>query len=131
VSGAIPDGFDVFSLVGVFVLDADGTFVSRNSLSIPDNPNADAIGQGVLVSNVCCGEPALEPGARNTVVTFNDGRDSQIGVEIDGTGGENTLGLRLFGNLGTELVEGNVVDPRVPRRRPPRFGRHIVHRPMF
>ena len=131
VSGAIPDGFGVFSMVGVFVFAADGTVVTNNRLSIPDNPNADAIGQGVLVDNSCCGQPAVTPGARNTVVTFNDGRGSEIAVEIDGTGGENTQGLVLFGNLGPVVVEGALVDdgPR-PRRR---FvhGRRLVHRPLF
>jgi len=130
VSGAIPDGFGVFSMVGVFVFAADGTVVTRNRLSIPDNPNADAIGEGVLVDNECCGQPAVTPGARNTVVTFNDGRGSQIGVEVDGTGGANTSGLVLFGNLGTVEVEGAVVDDGPPPRRPFARGRRI-HRPLF
>ena len=125
VNGAIPDGFGVFSMVGVFVFAADGTVVTRNRLSIPDNPNAEAIGQGVLVDNSCCGQPAVTPGARNTVVTFNDGRDSEIGVEIDGTGGENTGGLVLFGNLGPVVVEGALVDDGPRPRRPFAHGRRL------
>ena len=131
VNGAIPDGFGVFSMVGVFVFAADGTVVTRNRLSIPDNPNADAIGQGVLVDNSCCGQPAVTPGARNTVVTFNDGRDSEIGVEIDGTGGENTGGLVLFGNLGPVVVEGALVDDGPRPRRPFVHGRRLARRPLF
>jgi hypothetical protein len=130
VNGAIPDGFGVFSMVGVFVFAADGTVVTRNRLSIPDNPNADAIGQGVLVDNSCCGQPAVTPGARNTVVTFNDGRGSQIGVEIDGTGGENTGGLVLFGNLGPVVVEGAVVDDGPRPRRPFPGGHRHGHHPL-
>jgi hypothetical protein len=131
VSGAIPDGFGVFSMVGVFVFAADGTVVTNNRLAIPDNPNADAIGQGVLVDNSCCGQPAVTPGARNTVVTFNDGRASEIAVEIDGAGGDNTQGLVLFGNLGPVVVEGALVDdgPRPHRGFTP--GRRLVHRPLF
>jgi len=110
VNGAIPDGFGEFSMVGVFVFAADGTVITRNRLSIPDNPAADALGEGVLVDNSCCGEPAVTPGARGTVVTFNDGRGSEIGVEIGGSGGENTSGLVLFGNLGPVVVEGALVD---------------------
>ena len=125
VNGAIPDGFGVFSMVGVFVFAADGTVVTRNRLSIPDNPNAESIGQGVLVDNSCCGQPAVTPGARNTVVTFNDGRDSEIGVEIDGTGGENTGGLVLFGNLGPVVVEGALVDDGPRPRRPFAHGRRL------
>jgi hypothetical protein len=131
VTGSIPDGFGVFSMVGVFLFDADGTVVTRNRLAIPDNPDADAIGQGVLVSDVCCGEAPLLPGARNTVITFNDGRDSQIGVEIDGSGGENTQGLALFGNLGPVVVEGVVVDDGPRPRRPFAHRHRPPHRPMF
>ena len=131
VSGAIPDGFGVFSMVGVFVFAADGTVVTHNRLSIPDNPTAEAIGQGVLVDNSCCGQPAVTPGARNTVVTFNDGRASQIAVEIDGTGGENTQGLVLFGNLGPVVVEGAVVDDGPRPRRGFTPGRRLPHRPLF
>ncbi|HVV49689.1 MAG TPA: hypothetical protein VHO06_08520 [Polyangia bacterium] len=118
VDGAVPDGFGTFSLAGIFVMSADGTVVIRNRVSIPDNPDADATGDGVLVTDACCGEPALTPGARNTVVTFNDGRDSQLGVVVEGTGGENTAGLVLFGNTGPVTVEGKLVDDRVPPRRP-------------
>jgi hypothetical protein len=131
VTGAIPDGFGVFSMVGVFLFDADRTVVTRNRLSIPDNPAAEAIGQGVLVSDVCCGEAPLLPGARHTVITFNDGRDSQIGVEIDGTGGENTEGLVLFRNAGPVVVEGAVVDDGPPPRRPFAHRLRPPHRPMF
>ncbi|HEY6477966.1 MAG TPA: hypothetical protein VI456_15420 [Polyangia bacterium] len=117
VSGAIPDGFDVFSMAGIFVFAADDTLVERNDVSIPDNPTADATGDGVLVSNVCCGEPEITPGARRTAVIFNDGHDSQFGVVIEGTGGENTGGLLLFGDSGPVMVEGNLVASR-PARRP-------------
>ena len=116
VSGAIPDGFDDFSMAGIFVFAADDTVVERNTVSIPDNPTADATGDGVLVSNVCCGEPAVSPGARHTVVIFNDGRDSQFGVVVEGTGGDNTGGLVLYGNSGPVMVEGQLVDDHPPRR---------------
>src|SRR3954469_5750164 len=131
VNGNIPDGFGVFSMVGVFVFAADGTVVTGNRLSIPDNANADAIGQGVLVDNSCCGQPAVTPGARNTVVTFNDARGSQIGVEVDGTGGENTGGLVLFGNLGPVVIEGALVDAGPRPRRGFVQDRRLAHRPMF
>jgi hypothetical protein len=131
VTGAIPDGFGVFSMVGVFVFAADGTVVTHNRLSIPDNPNAEAIGQGVLVDNSCCGQPAVTPGARNTVVVSNDGRASQIAVEIDGTTGENTQGLVLFGNLGPVVVEGALVDDGPRPRRPFAHGRRLPHRPTL
>ncbi|HEX3901385.1 MAG TPA: hypothetical protein VH853_00965 [Polyangia bacterium] len=116
VNGAIPDGFDDFSMAGIFVFAADDTTVERNTVSIPDNPNADATGDGVLVSNVCCGEPAVSPGARRTFVLFNDGRDSQFGVVVEGTGGDNTAGLVLYGDSGPLMVEGKLVANQPPRR---------------
>jgi nitrous oxidase accessory protein NosD len=130
VTGAIPDGFATFSMVGIFVLAADRTVVSRNVVSIPDNPDADAIGEGILIDNSCCGQPALLPGSRQTVVTFNDGRDSEIAVEIDGESGENTSGLVLFGNAGSVEVEGVPVDQH-PRHRPHVCGRRLPRHLMF
>ncbi len=130
VDGVIPDGFAAFSLAGIFVMSADETLVTRNRISIPDNPQADATSDGVLVTDACCGEPALTPGARHTVVTFNDGRDSQFGVVVEGSGGENTAGLVLFGDTGPVLVEGTLVDDRVPPRRP-WAAHHAVGRRTF
>jgi hypothetical protein len=131
ISGAIPDGFDAFSMAGVFLFDADGAVVARNRIAVPDNPNADAIGQGVLVSDACCGEAPFLPGARNDVIVFNDDRGSQVGVEIDGSGGENTQGLVLFGNAGPVIVEGNTVDDGPGPRRLAARARHLHHHPMF
>jgi nitrous oxidase accessory protein NosD len=116
VSGAIPDGFDEFSMAGIFVFAADDTLISRNQLAIPDNPKADASGDGVLISNVCCGEPALTPGARNTAVFENDGRGSQFAVVVDGTGGANTAGLFLSADSGTVMVQGQLVTTGGGRR---------------
>lgn len=129
VSGAIPDGFSTFSMAGVFVFAADDTLVARNDLNIPDNPNAEATGDGVLVTNVCCGEPDVVPGARNTAVLFNDGRDSQFGLVVEGTGGANTGGLVQFGNSGPILIEGALVaspPPRRPMAARPWFGRRTL-----
>ena len=130
VSGAIPDGFADFSMAGIFVLAADDTAVERNEVSIPDSPNADATGDGVLISNVCCGEPAVSPGARRTLVLFNDGRDSQFGVVVEGSGGDNTGGLVLYGNSGPVMVEGTLVDNHPPRR-PLAARRFIGRRTLF
>ena len=116
VSGTIPDGFGDFSMAGVFVFAADDTAVEHNEVSIPDNPVADATGDGVLITNICCGEPAVSPGARHTLVLFNDGRDSQFGVVVEGSGGDNTGGLVLFGNSGPVLVEGTLINDHGPRR---------------
>jgi nitrous oxidase accessory protein NosD len=130
VTGAIPDGFDVFSMAGIFVFAADDTLIERNRESIPDNPTADATGDGVLVSNVCCGEPALLPGARRTTVVLNDGHQSQFGVVVEGTGGDNTGGLRLFDDSGPLLVEGNLV-PYAPAPRRPLTARRSFGRRTF
>jgi hypothetical protein len=130
VNGAVPDGFSTFDMAGVFVFDADETWVERNKLSIPDNPNADATGDGVLVSDLCCDLPSVLPGARNTVVIFNDGHDSQFGVVVEGTGGENTSGLVLFGDSGPLMVEGKLV-ANTPPRRPMAAHRAFGRRTLF
>jgi nitrous oxidase accessory protein NosD len=106
IEGAIPDGFGAFALAGVFVLAADDTFIAGNRVSIPDNSRASADGDGVLVSNACCGDPAIVPGARNTVIVGNDGRESRFSVFVGGTGGANTDGLVVFGNPGAVMIEG-------------------------
>jgi nitrous oxidase accessory protein NosD len=118
IDGTIPDGFDAFSMVGIFVFAADRTIVRENRIAIPDNPNSDAGGEGVLVSNNCCGNPTdVVPGSRDTAVLFNQGSASELVLVIEGTGGENTQGLVLLGNRGVQLVEGSVVaDTGKPHR---------------
>ena len=61
-------------MAGIFVLAADNTLIARNRLVIPDNPAAEASATSHLISNVCCDEPAILPGARDAVVVENDGR---------------------------------------------------------
>ena len=131
VTGEIPDAFDAFSMAGIFVFAADDTLVERNRVSIPDNPNADATGDGVLISNVCCGEAAVLPGARRTTVIFNDGHLSQFGVVVEGTGGDNTGGLALYGDSGPLLIEGNLVPNAPPPRRPLTARRSFGRRTFF
>ena len=128
ISGTLPDGFDVFSMAGIFVFAADDTLIARNRLDLPDNPTADAAGEGILISNSCCGEPAVTPGARNTVVVGNDGRASQFAVVVEGTGGANTSGLVLFGNSGTVEAEGTIVANGGGHRltRAERGHRHLI-----
>ncbi|HMJ11244.1 MAG TPA: hypothetical protein VK524_07535 [Polyangiaceae bacterium] len=122
VDAQIPDGFDAFGFVGVLVFAADGTTLLHNKLSIPDNPEADAPGQGILITNVCCGDVTPQvPGARNTLVAFNDASDSEFGVVVEGTGGQNTLGLVVKHNRGLVVIEGVEQErrtrPHFPRGR--------------
>lgn len=106
ISGAIPDGFDVFSMAAILVLAADDTHVVANRVAIPDNPTADAAGIGVLVSNSCCGLPQrFIPGSRDTRVVANDGRESEFVLVVEGQGGENLEGFRAFANRGAVRIE--------------------------
>jgi len=119
IEGSIADGFDVFNVAGVLVLAADGTTVSHNDIAIPDNPSANAVGQGVLVTNACCSEfTAILPGSRNTNVVHNDGRDSEFAVVVEGSGGDNTEGLVVEHNRGLVVIEGEELTTR--RLRPAR-----------
>ncbi|HVY30219.1 MAG TPA: hypothetical protein VHB79_26865 [Polyangiaceae bacterium] len=110
ISGSAPDGFGVFSLAGILLLSADHTTVLSNSLALRDNPRADAVGQGILVSNTCCGlGVSFTPGSRFATLSFNDARRSEAGIVVEGSDGANTLGLVLWRNRGTATVEGTQV----------------------
>ncbi|MES1188684.1 MAG: hypothetical protein ABUL60_33015 [Myxococcales bacterium] len=109
IEGSAPDGFGTFSLAGVLLLSADHTTVLSNQLFMRDNPNADAVGQGILVSNTCCGlTTAFLPGSRFTTLAFNDGRQSEVGIVVEGSGGANTEGLFMLKNRGTSSIEGTL-----------------------
>jgi hypothetical protein len=107
IEGTAPDGFGVFAMAGVLLLSADHTTLLSNQLRLRDNPNADAVGQGILVSNTCCGlATTFLPGSRFTRLAFNDGRKSEVAIVVEGSGGANTEGLFLLKNRGTAVVEG-------------------------
>lgn len=117
IEGSAPDGFGVFSLAGVLLLSADHTTVLSNELQLRDNPLADAVGQGILVSNTCCGlSTSFLPGSRFTRLAFNDGRKSEVGIVVEGSGGANTEGLFLLKNRGTTVIEGTEQLAAVARR---------------
>jgi nitrous oxidase accessory protein NosD len=106
VEGALPDNFDAFSMVGILLLAADDTVVFGNRLVIPANPTGQAKGEGIVVTNSCCGEEQhFTPGTRGAIVIANDGERSQYVVAVEGGPGENTTGLVLFGNEGKVLRE--------------------------
>ncbi|RYZ03999.1 MAG: hypothetical protein EOO73_25425 [Myxococcales bacterium] len=110
IEGTAPDGFAVFSMVGVLLLSADHTTVLSNRLTLRDNPRAAAVGQGIVISNTCCGlGTSFLPGSRFTTVAFNDARRSEAGIVVEGSGGANTLGLLLHRNRGTVTIEGELV----------------------
>lgn len=116
VAGTPPDNFDVFSMVGVLLLSADHTTVLSNDLALRDNPLANAKGQGILVSNTCCGlTSTFLPGSRFTTLAYNDARKSEVGIVVEGTGGDNTLGLFLHRNRGSVQIEGAEVLARALR----------------
>jgi hypothetical protein len=107
VEGQPPDGFATFSMVGVLLLSADHTTVVENRLALRDNPSASSVGQGVLVSNTCCGlGTSFLPGSRFTSLIRNDARRSETGIVVEGSGGANTLGLFLHHNRGGTQIEG-------------------------
>jgi hypothetical protein len=109
ISGAVPDGFDVFAMAGVLVFASDRTTITNNWIALPDNPLAPALGQGVVVTNVCCGEAPLEPGSRRTFIGFNFLAYSERGIVVEGERGANTLGLTLRRNRGSVHVEAPAV----------------------
>jgi len=101
VSGAVPAGFDVFDMVGVFVLGQDRPVVAANRLAITGAGSATARGLGVQVSDVCCGDAPYAT-TRGAIVVGNDGRGSEIAVEI---AAGNSEGAIVRGNLGVVIVD--------------------------
>src|SRR6478735_9279755 len=107
IEGSPPDGFASFSMVGVLVFAADHTTILKNDLRLRDNADATAVGQGILVTNTCCGAGvSYLPGARHTILAFNDGRKSEVAIVVEGSDGANTEGLFTFRNRGEEQIEG-------------------------
>ena len=106
IDGSPPDGFADFSMVGILVFAADHTTILQNELSVRDNPAATAVGQGILLTNTCCGTGvSYVPGTRNTIVAFNDGHRSEVAIVVEGSDGANTHGLFLFRNRGEQQIE--------------------------
>lgn len=104
VAGSIPAGFDVFSMAGVLLMSADDATVLGNRLAIQGDAALGVPGEGVLVTNACCGipEPTL-PGTRDALVVLNDGRRSDYVLVVEGGPGENSGGLLEYFNLGAVL----------------------------
>ncbi|HET6281975.1 MAG TPA: hypothetical protein VFH73_13455 [Polyangia bacterium] len=110
VDGAVPAGFNTFSMVGILILAADQTSVWNNDLALKRGAGAGAAGEGINVTDRCCGDQVvIDPGARDTVLALNDGRRSQFAIVVEGSGGTNTEGLVLFGNRGAVQIEGRAV----------------------
>lgn len=106
ISGTIPDHFDAFSMTGVLLLAADDSFVFGNELAIPKNPTGAAKGEGIVVTNSCCGQQQhFTPATRDAVVIGNDGERSQFVLVVEGNLGENTAGFVAFANEGKVLRE--------------------------
>ena len=117
VQGQIPDGLSEFSVVGVFLLGQRGSIVVANHLAIPDNPVTDAQGVGILISDQCCAAVVTSTSI-DWRVLFNDGRRSQIAVQVspDVNGGRGNLeGGVLFGNQGRIDLPAGTSMARSPR----------------
>jgi hypothetical protein len=118
IQGRIPDGLDEFSMVGVLALGQDGAVALANKLAIPANPDAEGDGQGVVVSDHCCGLEVPFHTSINSIVVANDGRQSEFAVvierELDGGTG-NSQGALVLANLGVVLINP---DPLAAIERP-------------
>jgi hypothetical protein len=123
--GAVPTDLTAFGMTGILLLSADSTDVSQNYVAIPQNPmNAMNEAAAITLTAGCCGVPSpWLPGVRFAALVDNRGHDSDWGLVIEGSGGENTEGLMRLGNTGRARIEGNVEMPargdgHVTLRRP-------------
>lgn len=111
VSGRLPDGLAIVGMTGIFVLGQEHPLIVLDRVAIPQNPNAPATGIGIQVTDVCCGDPTGLLTTTHAVIVGNDGRASQIAVQVDrdasgGTG--NSDGAVIEHNLGVVIVDGAV-----------------------
>ena len=104
VSGAIPDGHELFDMTGVFVRGQERPVVAANVLGMRDNPAALARGIGVLVSSTCCGLPEPILPTTRAVIVGNDGRASELAVVVEDG---NAEGAVIAGNRGVNVIEGD------------------------
>jgi hypothetical protein len=105
---------------GVVIYGQDGATASFNHLAIPTNSLATGQGVGITVSDRCCGETVPFLTSINSVITHNDGRDSQIAVqvELDANGGTgNTTGAFIAHNKGVLDINGVITTARQRLRR--------------
>jgi hypothetical protein len=66
IEGSPPDGLDDLWMVGILVFAADHTTILTNDLRPRDYPAADAVGQGIVLGNSCCGDGVSYLRARGT-----------------------------------------------------------------
>lgn len=117
ITGSIPDRLTLFSMVGIWVAGQDGTVIKNNKITIPDNPNTVAPGDGIEISDTCCGDEGNFQTSINSIIVNNDGRDSEFVLVIfrDFTDGEgNTVGTVIRGNFGVNDI--NAVQSNVTNR---------------
>lgn len=108
IEGNVPSGLPAgrrFS--GVFVASAEGTEVAFNDLRLAPGPDqeAAATGIGIVVTSV---SSVPGSGSRATVVSRNNGKQSDYVVDVTLPKGDNAADLQ--GNLGRVLYEGAEVD---------------------
>ncbi|MCS6915384.1 MAG: hypothetical protein RMK29_03895 [Myxococcales bacterium] len=108
--GAVPTDLNAFGMAGILLLSADSTEVSQNYVAIPHNPaNPMTEAAALLLTAGCCGVPTpWLPGVRFATLLRNQGHDSDWGLIVEGTGGQNTEGLVRMGNTGRARIEGVV-----------------------
>ena len=118
IQGRIPDGLDEFSMVGVLAIGQDGAVALANKLAIPSNPDAEGDGQGVVVTDHCCGLETPFHTSINSIVVANDGRQQRVcrgGRAGAGRGTGNSQGAIVLANLGVVLINP---DPVAATERP-------------
>jgi hypothetical protein len=111
IAGAIPDGLDEFAMAGVVLYGQDGATVAHNLLAIPHNPKAQGDGEGIEVSDRCCGDPTPFDTSIDYILFRNDGRASQIAVRVtlDASGGTgNSQGAFIAKNRGVLDIDGQI-----------------------
>jgi hypothetical protein len=97
-----------FGTAGIGIFSADNTVVKNNKVVVSTIVSAVDVATGIIVDNFVCGGPCvLNPSNTGAYIVNNDLRGSGLGLYVgdDGTvPNDNTVGLVLRGNFGTNLI---------------------------
>ncbi len=93
-----------FSTAGIVLLGTDDSIVKNNDIEVTDT-NGDSI--GIIVDNRCCGiGGTIADASTGSYISNNDMRGSDLGLFVGNDNGasDNTAGLVMRGNFGTNQV---------------------------
>ena len=115
ITGTIAADFDgSYGMGGITLFGADETTIRNNRVAFVNNSETEDLAAGICVTSIATGG-RVWPLCVDTTVVNNDGRDSEICLQVDK---ENSKGLFARGNFGLNVIVDLGVDEEVWNRSP-------------